>query len=45
VLRQKGEPAEAGETLEQALKAAQEIHGQSERENNVRRIKQALGGA
>jgi tetratricopeptide (TPR) repeat protein len=44
-LRQKGEPAEARETLEQALKAAQEIPSQSQRENNVRRIKQALGGA
>jgi tetratricopeptide (TPR) repeat protein len=45
VLKQKGESAEARETLEQALKAAQEIPSQAQRENNVKRIKQALGGA
>jgi hypothetical protein len=39
------EPAEAREALEQALKSAQEIPSQGQRENNVRRIKQALGGA
>jgi tetratricopeptide (TPR) repeat protein len=44
-LKQKGESAEAREMLEQALKAAQEIPSQSQRENNVKRIKQALGGA
>jgi len=44
-LKQKGDPAEARATLEQALKAAQEIPSQSQRENNVRRIKLALGGA
>ncbi|HWC18578.1 MAG TPA: hypothetical protein VG498_16330 [Terriglobales bacterium] len=44
-LKQKGDSAQARETLERALKAAQEIPSQSQRENNVRRIKQALGGA
>jgi tetratricopeptide (TPR) repeat protein len=44
-LKQKGQSAEARETLEQALKAAQEIPSQSQRENNVKRIKQALRGA
>jgi tetratricopeptide (TPR) repeat protein len=44
-LKQKGEAAAAREALEQALKAAQEIPSQSQRENNVKRIKQALGGA
>jgi tetratricopeptide (TPR) repeat protein len=44
-LKQKGESAEAHEMLEQALKAAQEIPSQSQRENNVRKIRQALGGA
>lgn len=44
-LKQEGKSAEARATLEQALKAAQEIPSQSQRENNVKRIKQALGGA
>jgi tetratricopeptide (TPR) repeat protein len=44
-LKQKGASAEAREALEQALKAAQEIPSQPQRENNVKRIKQALGGA
>jgi tetratricopeptide (TPR) repeat protein len=44
-LKQKGESANARETLEQALQAAQEIPSQSQRENSVKRIKQALGGA
>ena len=42
-LKQKGESAEARTMLEQALKAAQEIPSQSQRENNLKRIKQALG--
>lgn len=45
ILKQKGQSVEARETLEQALKAAQGIPSQSQRENNVKRIKQALGGA
>ncbi len=44
-LKQKGDSVEAREMLEQALKAAQDIPSQSQRENNVKRIKQALGGA
>jgi tetratricopeptide (TPR) repeat protein len=44
-LKQKGDSAEAREALEQALKAAQEIPSQAQRENNLKRIKQALGGA
>lgn len=44
-LKQKGNSAEARAMLEQALKAAQEIPSLSQRENNVRRIKQALGVA
>ena len=44
-LKQKGDSTEAREMLEQALKAAQEIPSQSQRENNLRKIKQALGGA
>src|SRR5438270_8853980 len=44
-LKQKGQATAAREALEQALKAAQEIPSQSQRENNVKRIKQALGGA
>ena len=44
-LKQKGEAAQAREMLGQALKAAEEIPSQSQRENNIRRIKQALGGA
>jgi tetratricopeptide (TPR) repeat protein len=44
-LKQKGESAEAREALEQALKAAQDIPSQAQRENNVKRIKQALAGA
>jgi len=43
-LKQKGDSAAARETLEQALRAAQQIPSQSQRENNVKRIKQALGG-
>jgi tetratricopeptide (TPR) repeat protein len=45
VLKQKGDSAEARETLERALKAAQDIPSQAQRENNVKRIKQALAGA
>jgi tetratricopeptide (TPR) repeat protein len=45
VLKEKGQSAEAHEALEQALKAAQEIPSQAQRENNLKRIKQALGGA
>ena len=44
-LRQKGNSAESREMLEQALKAAQEIPSPSQRQNNVKRIKQALGEA
>ena len=44
-LKQKGDSAAAHESLEQALKAAHEIPSQSQRENNLKRIKQALGGA
>ena len=43
-LKQKGDSTQARATLEQALKAAQQIPSQSQRENNVKRIKQALGG-
>ena len=45
ILKQKGKSGEAREALEQALKSAQEIPSQSQRENNVRRIKRALAGA
>jgi tetratricopeptide (TPR) repeat protein len=45
VLKEKGQSAEAHEALEQALKAAQEIPSQAQRENNLKRIKQALGEA
>ncbi|HVH87718.1 MAG TPA: hypothetical protein VM912_13405 [Terriglobales bacterium] len=44
-LKQKGESTEALKTLEQALKAAREIPSQSQRENHLRKIKQALSGA
>ena len=44
-LKQKGDSAQAREALQQALQAAQEIPSQSQRENNVKRIKEALGGA
>jgi tetratricopeptide (TPR) repeat protein len=44
-LKQKGDSAGAREALQQALKAAQEIPKKSQRENNVRRITQALGAA
>ena len=43
-LKQAGDSAGARQTLEQALSAAQQIPSQSQRENNVKRIKQALGG-
>ena len=44
-LKHRGDSAHAREALEQALQAAQEIPSQSQRENNVKRIKQALGAA
>jgi thioredoxin-like negative regulator of GroEL len=44
-LKQKGDSAQARDALQQALQAAQQIPSQSQRENNVKRIKQALGGA
>lgn len=44
-LKNSGDSAHAREALEQALQAAQEIPSQSQRENNVKRIKQALGTA
>ena len=43
-LKQKGDSAQARGTFEEALKAAQEIPSQSQRENNVKRIQQALAG-
>jgi tetratricopeptide (TPR) repeat protein len=43
-LKQKGDSAQAREALQQALQAAQEIPSQSQRENNMKRIKQALEG-
>ena len=41
-LKQKGESAKAHHVLEQALEAAQQIPSQSQRENNLKRINQAL---
>jgi tetratricopeptide (TPR) repeat protein len=41
-LKQKGQPTEARRALEQALEAAQQIPSQGPRDNNVKRIKQAL---
>lgn len=41
-LKQKGQPAEAYRVLEQALESAQQIPSQQPRENNIKRIKQAL---
>jgi hypothetical protein len=45
LLKETGYSAAYRTTLEQALKAAQEIPSPDQRENNVRRIKEALGGA
>jgi tetratricopeptide (TPR) repeat protein len=42
VLRQKGQPAEARQALEEALQAAEAIPSASSREKNVSRIKQML---
>ena len=41
-LKRKGQSAEAHRALEQALDVAQQIPSQSQRENNVKRIKLAL---
>ena len=41
-LKQKGKSAEAHRALEQALESAQQIPSQQPRENNIKRIKQAL---
>src|SRR5690348_3326265 len=43
-LKQQGDSMQARAMFEEALKAAQEIPSQSQRENNVKRIQQALGG-
>ncbi|MBV9073980.1 MAG: thioredoxin family protein [Acidobacteria bacterium] len=43
-LKQQGKSAEARQALQQALAAAQEIPMRQSRENNLKKIKQALGG-